>query len=303
MRVGIVGVLADGNDCLFCSVEYWTDPKPGELMRFNRMILLVMALALVAAACGSSEDAGQTTSSPSAPPVTADIEADREDATANQGTTTSTENTSGATSVPANGEQTATTVAAVAGGRTTPVPVPGVYSDVAVVGCSQTRDAMVGYMALTDRGILGDRGEARYLSGGSIERWTTQTDNPFYWDEFANWNGPESDALWIQVCWATNGSRRTTTDDMAYVVATALDIIGRDVPVFISGLNDWDPRDLCTRGDYELSWQLAEAAVAAGFGVIGPDPGVITPDLTDDGCHGNEAGDAFMGEAVLDFFG
>lgn len=273
----------------------------GNLMRFRKAILLVMGLALVAAACGSSQEVGQTTSSSTSPPATADASGGA-DPSADQATTTSSDVTA-RTSEPGNEDQPATTVAAVAGGRTTPVPVPGVYADVAVVGCSQTRDAMVGYMALTDRGILGDRGETRYLSGGSIERWTTQSDNPFYWDEFANWNGPESDALWVQVCWATNGSRRTTVDDMAYVVSTALDVIGRDVPVFISGLNDWDPRDLCTRGDYELSWDMAEAAVAAGLGLIGPDPGVITRNLTDDGCHGNDEGDAFMGQAILDFFG
>jgi len=267
-------------------------------MRLKKVVLLVMVLALVAAACGSSQDVGQTTSSLTAPPATAD----GADASAGQATTTSPGVTA-TTSELGSGDQTATTTAATADGRTTPVPVPGVYSDVAVVGCSQTRDAMVGYMALTDRGILGDRGETRYLSGGSIEKWTTQTDNPFYWDEFTNWNGQESDALWIQVCWATNGSRRTTVDDMAYVVSTALDVIGRDVPVFISGLNDWDPRDLCSRGDYELSWDMAESAVAAGLGLIGPDPGVITRNLTDDGCHGNDEGDAFMGQAILDFFG
>lgn len=182
-----------------------------------------------------------------------------------------------------------------------PDTVAGAYVDIAVVGCSQTRDAMLGYLALTERDTFGDRQEARYLSGGTIERWSTL--DVRYWEEFTRWNGAESDALWIQLCWHRTSSRNVGVADVEAIIDEALAVIGREVPVFISGLNDWDPRDMCTRGDYELSWQLAEEAVAAGLGSIGPDPGVLTRDLTDDGCHGNEAGDRFMGQALVDFFG
>ena len=165
-------------------------------MPLRKVVLLAFALALVAAACGSRQDSSQPVSTVSA--ASAEVGGgggatdDSPLATPASGSEVPSAETGAA-------EQNPTTSAALPAGRTTPVSVPGVYSDVAVVGCSQTRDAMFGYFELSDRGILGDRGEARYLSGGSIERWTTQSDNPFYWDEFARWNGAESDAVWIQV--------------------------------------------------------------------------------------------------------
>lgn len=256
-----------------------------------RVRALLLSFGLVVAACGSSSG-GATTDSTTG--TTAGTVATSMASTDASPPTTSTDDTRVPAAMAPDSES----------GGPPPESVAGRYANVAVVGCSQTRDAMAGYAALNDGdwGIFGGREEARYLSGGSIERWTSQGDDR-YWDEFARWNGAETDALWIQVCWATNGSQRTTVDHMGEVVARAFEIIGHEVPVFISGLNDWDPRDLCPRGDYELSWQLAEEAVAAGYGALGPDPGTLTPDLTDDGCHGNEAGDEFMGGPVAEFFG
>jgi hypothetical protein len=277
------------------------------LVEVQRAVATLFALMLVVAACGNS--AGQTPASEASTSPTSELSGSgavtssaQTDSTSPDITTTDgSPATTDSTVAPG---ATSSTQAGTVAGRTTPVPVPGVYQSVAVVGCSQTRDAMAGYADLHggDWGIFGGREEARYLSGGSIERWTSQGDDR-YWDEFATWNGPETDALWIQVCWASNGSQRTTVDHMGEVVERAFEIIGHQVPVFISGLNDWSPRDMCPRGDYLLSWDLAEAAVAAGYGAIGPDPGIVTEDLTDDGCHGNDAGDRFMGGPLVDFFG
>jgi len=176
-----------------------------------------------------------------------------------------------------------------------------VHSNIAVIGCSQTRDAISGYNMLRSDGRFGSDQDAQYLSGASIEVWA----QPFNrkWDTFQGLVGPDNDALWMMICWHFQRSAGAGVALVEDVIARGREAIGADVPVYISGLNDWDPRDLCPRGDYPASAALADDVAAAGLAIRGPDLGPLGREHTDDGCHGNREGDALMGEQLIEFFG
>lgn len=171
-----------------------------------------------------------------------------------------------------------------------------------MIGCSQTRDAVAGYNAVSDADLFGPTEGFRYLSGGSIERWAEG--DPRYWRGFESRTDPESDGLWVMLCW----HRQRTPGDtdpavVAGIIDRAFEVIGREVPVYVSGLNGWDPPRICPRGDYPRSWELAEATAAEGMALLGPDLGPLAESQTRDGCHGNDEGNRLMGEQVQAFFG
>jgi hypothetical protein len=180
---------------------------------------------------------------------------------------------------------------------------PGVESEnLAVIGCSQTRDAVRGYNDVTGSGRFPDTSDVLYLSGGTVDRWADPT--TYYWDDFAARLDPDADGLWIMLCWH---ERRTDDATPPAVVGDIIDgafeLLGRQVPVYISGLNDWTDRTTCRKADYPASWGLAEASVEAGLGTLGPNLGPLAENQTTDGCHGNEEGNALMGRQLVEYFG
>jgi hypothetical protein len=198
----------------------------------------------------------------------------------------------------------ATTTSTTAAPETTNPVVgdPTAFTRIAVVGCSQTRDAIAGYNEITGNDLFGRSQDFTYLGGGIIDKWADPDGGK--WNNFRQRVVPEIDALWVMLC--HGGERERRTPDVATVegiIDTATGIIGHDVPVLISGLNDWDPRESCRRGAYEESWQLAHQVADAGLATLGPSLGPITTAQTTDGCHGNDEGKMVMGEQMVEFFG
>jgi hypothetical protein len=244
----------------------------------------VLVLAILLAACGAAA-ADRPGTVPSSTAEASSTSAEPTAATKPAESTVASSTT----------EAVATTPAARAGSAA------GDHSHIAVVGCSQTRDAIFGYNALVGDGRFGINDHARYLSGGSIDIWAESGKKK--WATFEDLAGSETDALWIMLCWHVQRSPGSDVEAVAGIIETALAAIGRDVPVYVSGLNDWDPRDLCRKADYPASWELADAVVAEGLALLGPNLGPISEEETRDGCHGNDAGNRVMGEQLAAFFG
>ncbi|MGF1665244.1 MAG: hypothetical protein ACFCVC_03115 [Acidimicrobiia bacterium] len=181
-------------------------------------------------------------------------------------------------------------------------PAASTYRRIAVVGCSQTRDAVHGFNAVADAPIFGSDQDQEYLSAGTIDRWAA---NSGHWRRFATLHGGDADidAVWIMVCWhVRNTEPSTSVETVERIIDRAQEVIGHTVPVFVSGLNDWDPRSICPKADWVASWTLADQVVAAGLAERGPELGPITETQTTDGCHGTAEGNAVMGTQVASFF-
>ncbi len=170
-----------------------------------------------------------------------------------------------------------------------------------MIGCSQTRDAIVGYNEVRSDLRFGTDADAQYLSGASIEVWAEPRNRK--WETFESLAGSDNDGLLVQICWHAQRSVGADVAMVQDIIDRALEMIGSDVPVYVMGLNDWDPRSLCPRGDYPASAALADEVAAAGLAIRVPDLGPLDPTETDDGCHGNRAGDRLMGGQLADFFG
>jgi hypothetical protein len=206
-------------------------------------------------------------------------------------------------------EPTTTTTTDAPGTTTTPgatraagEPAESSYERIAVVGCSQTRDAVHGFNAVGDVPIFGSDQDQEYLSAGTIDRWAA---NSGHWRRFAAQHGGDADieAVWIMLCWHGRGTDPfTSVETVGYIIDRAQQVIGHDVPVFVSGLNDWDPRAICPKADWASSWALADEAVAAGLAERGPELGPLTEAQTTDGCHGTAEGNAVMGTQLASFF-
>jgi hypothetical protein len=185
---------------------------------------------------------------------------------------------------------------------TLPTAPEAPYQRVAVIGCSQTRDAVHGYNATDRSPVFGSDLDQEYLSGGTIERWAA---NGAHWRRFASLHRAEAgvDAVWIMLCWHVRSTPPTiSVDTVEQIIERAHEVIGHETAVFVSGLNDWDPRSSCPKGDWERSLALADAAVMAGFAERGPALGPITQLQTTDGCHGNSEGNRLMGAQLASFF-
>lgn len=266
-------------------------PGARNLAGMRRGIVILVLLA----ACSTSTSASQPSVSDSTTPRAPAAQ------TTDDSTATSVAQPPIPDSVPT--EPTTTTIVAEASPTDAdPAASPdGAPARVAVIGCSQTRDAIFGYNDVRSDLRFGASEDAQYLGGASIEVWAEPRNRK--WDTFESLVGPDNDGLLVQICWH---AQRSVGADLAMVqdiMERATQMIGHDVPVFVMGLNDWDPRSLCPRGDYPASAALADEVAAAGLAIRVPDLGPLDPTQTDDGCHGNRDGNRLMGEQLAEFFG
>ncbi len=182
------------------------------------------------------------------------------------------------------------------------VPAAPTHEHIAVIGCSQTRDAIKGFNDVTDEPIFGPDEDQEYLSAGTIDQWAA---NGGHWRRFAALHRDDTEigAVWIMLCWhVRNTDPSTSVETVASIIDRAETVIGHEVAVFVSGLNDWEPRTICAKADWASSWALADDAVAAGLADRGPELGPLTETQTTDGCHGTTEGNAVMGTQVASFF-
>ncbi len=181
---------------------------------------------------------------------------------------------------------------------------------IGVVGCSNTGQAVEGYLAASsvDKLVGGEMG------GGSLPRWGNpgNDDYGFYWGLYdgrrpsGGYNG-----AWVQICMKAgehggvfDGSEQTW---LSHVVEQ---IHSRDpgIPIWISPLNFYGGGQVCSSTGADgpaITAEAADWAAAALAGVQrGPDLGPLLPNhigIRDD-CHPNGAGEALLGGQLVAFF-
>lgn len=170
------------------------------------------------------------------------------------------------------------------------------------IGCSNTMQAVEGYHKVTGNK---KRFWEPYQTGGmSIEKWANP-DHPI-WGEFdkqVNVYG-QPRAVWVQLC--ENEERPVTYEHVKAMMAN-LKNHAPNSAYFISPLNSYDPKNLCSilgpDGIDDLI-AFAKQAVEEGLGRPGPRLGPLTVSNTlEDRCHPSIRGRVDpLGKQLVDFF-
>jgi hypothetical protein len=173
------------------------------------------------------------------------------------------------------------------------------------VGCSVTRNAVNGYLAIPGAERLWDiRG---FSSGGSVDAWARDlTNGSTYWQGFSLGLQlhPHTEVVWWQLC--TFGAPIPKETAVA-----VLDEMRRRIPgvdVYVSAQPEYDPVGSCRiagpEGPARMEQLVDQLVGDDALDVLpGPRVGPLRPDETVDGCHADEAGQAEMGKQLAAFFG
>ncbi|MDQ6718786.1 MAG: hypothetical protein M3Z17_10640 [Gemmatimonadota bacterium] len=186
---------------------------------------------------------------------------------------------------------------------TSPLPSPGRI--VGYIGCSNTWKVVEGYHNFANGSNIWEA-DPNY-GGGDIVTWANDTSNRNpYWSEFAKLYAghQETKTLWIQFC-----VKSFSTYDQAYSAAIAvineakLRIPG--ATIYVSGLNDFTPLDICQNSGPSgttFSRQIADVISSRGIALKGPVLSALTRQQTTDGCHPNDEGETILGAQLKSFF-
>ena len=168
----------------------------------------------------------------------------------------------------------------------------------AVAGCSVTANGVAGYLALGGGklwNITGDYG------GGSVGHWAEASSE--LWNAFdSNLAAqPGAKTLWWQLC-TFGGSQR----DGLEAAQAALQIFRSVLPgvtIYVSAQPEYSPIGSCNLAGVNGPAFMAEVASQLQGVSAGPVTGPLSANETVDGCHANAAGEAEMGQQLLNFFG
>jgi hypothetical protein len=194
--------------------------------------------------------------------------------------------------------------------RPNPVtPVPAPISTVRTtqphsigwIGCSNTEMSAQGYLTVG--------GNAAFLwtpydtAGAVIEVWgdPTQSGYAVAWNRFDSQVAMDGQpaAVWIEICEKNVPSRYSTVQR---AIAALRQHTTSGTVFYISGLNQYDPANLCP-AQWQDSETNAQRAVSDGLALAGPVMGPLTANNTEaDHCHPNAAGQALLGNQLHSFF-
>ena len=185
----------------------------------------------------------------------------------------------------------------------TPPPSPSTL--VGYIGCSNTWQTVAGYHDFAGGTNIWEADQN--YGGGDAVSWAADLSNSnSYWSEFAKLYArhPETKTLWIQFC-----VKSFSTYDQAYSAAVSMiSEAKRRVPgaaIYISGLNDFSPLDICQNSGPSgtvYSRQIADSLSTIGLARKGPVLGALTRAQTSDGCHPNDEGRTILGGELKAFF-
>jgi hypothetical protein len=267
--------------------------------RLGSTLLLLAAFVLVLGAC----DGGDTTE------TTLDATSTTQATTQRASTTTTTVRTRTSTSTTTISATTSTTSTDQTGTppETPPVTVGGLLG---VVGCSNTDQAVEGYIEVSDVDLLTPGG----LGGGSITPWGNPADQDYstYWSFYDDRRPAEGYAgTWVQLCIRTSEHKGAFDDDeMTWVTHIVEQVHARDpgIPVWVSPINFYEDGVVCEAVGVDGPAIAAEtsdwAATALGDVLRGPDLGPLTQsDLSvRDNCHPGGSGRLLLGSQLAAFF-
>jgi hypothetical protein len=187
----------------------------------------------------------------------------------------------------------------VTGSSATTVPAqPGDGEVIGLLGCSMTRDAVDGYIALGGTQVwdLDDQ-----YGNGSVTRWALPQ-SPL-WGRFDRIleQYPGTEFLWWHLCTAHS---EDTTMDLAQIVLGKLRERLPDATLYISAQPDYSGGHVCEIAGVDgpgLMEDLAATLIEMGEGLVGPEQGPLAKSDTNDGCHANDAGKVILGGQLADF--
>jgi hypothetical protein len=259
-------------------------------------VLAVFALAL--SACNGT-DASETTLSATST---------TRDQSQRASTTTTLSRSATSTTTTTAAAPTTTTTASAGSSETSPPDTGG--GTVGVVGCSNTGQAVVGYLGLSDV----DRLTPGDLGGGSVPLWGDPSNSEYatYWSFYDSRRPAEGYAgTWVQLCLRTGEHLGAfDADEQEWVTHIVEQIHQRDpgIPVWISPVNFYADGVVCDSVGVDGPAIAAEAsdwaAATLGGASRGPDLGPLTQEHIGvrDSCHPNSAGESLLGSQLVAFF-
>ncbi len=196
-------------------------------------------------------------------------------------------------------------VTAMAGvGLALSVPSSAQSPFLGALGCSQTRDAIIGHhlAGYTESWEL----SSGVYSGGHIYEWGPDSTR---WNTFESFldQYPQTTDIWWELCISMQESPTPSADDY-----TQIDLIGAELAqrapgltIWVSPMNGYDGVNCSLSGTYgtDVAKQLADYAAAQGYARRAFDtPNLDAATVADDGCHANDAGKIMWGETLQAFF-
>lgn len=187
------------------------------------------------------------------------------------------------------------------------------------VGCSNIRDTVQGY--ITDGGSKIWVPVDNTYAGGTVKKWSDLSSE--YWTQFNQFLAahPTTKTIWWGLC--TYASDRESDADNNKAAPVVLDELRKKIPgvtVYVSAINSFVAPHVCrlTGDDGPSRMQTLANSLVSNQGLkAGPAVGSLisfyqTPSAgataannqtKDDGCHPNDAGEVYLGKALLAFFG
>lgn len=286
-------------------------------------LALLLGVLLVAAACSGAEesdaspqppitalagvDGDTVTSSPR--PATGSTDDTMDTATTEPATTTASTTTAlSSTTTSTTSSTTSTTTTPPA--STTTVAAGFTTGSIGVVGCSNTGQAVDGYLTVSAEDLLAE-GE---LGGGSAPLWGNPASGDYglYWGLYDQ-RRPAGGyaAAWVQICLRSSehgGAFDAAEQGWAAHIVEQIHARDPGIQIWISPINFYADGHLCPSTGWDGPAIAAETAdwAATSFANVarGPDLGPLTPShigVRDD-CHPNGAGELLMGEQLSAFF-
>jgi hypothetical protein len=188
-------------------------------------------------------------------------------------------------------------------------PAGGVAGPIGVVGCSNTDQAVAGYLDVSSVDSLtgGD------LGGGSMWRWGDPTNPRYgeYWGYYDSRRGGGYTGAWVQLCIRSGevqGDFETVVAAWAQNIVDEIHARDAGIPIWFSPINFYGGGAVCSAigpDGPEMSADAANIAASTIDGVSrGPDLGPLLPEHIGrrDDCHPNQAGSRLLGEQLAEFF-
>ena len=175
-------------------------------------------------------------------------------------------------------------------------------SSVGYLGCSMTRDAVLGYHAAGGSLIWPVAGE---YAGGSLSLWARRIGTSEAWRIFQQSLDayPDTHAIWLELC--TTDRESGVGLDEALIVVSELEDRLPTGSIFVSAQPGYTQGHVCSTAGIDGPAEMADLAglvVETGRALAGPEMGPLAQSQTRDGCHANEEGRQLMGEQLLAFF-
>jgi hypothetical protein len=268
--------------------------------RLGRSGILLAVFALALGACNGT-DASETTLKATST---------TRDQSQRTSTTTTIARSARSTTTTTSAAATTTTEASTGASETSPPATGGGGGTVGVVGCSNTGQAVVGYLGLSDL----DRLTPGDLGGGSVPLWGDPSNSEYatYWSLYDSRRPAEGyPGTWVQLCLRTGEHLGAfDADEQEWITHIVEQIHQRDpgIPVWISPLNFYADGLVCESVGVAGPAIAAEASdwAAATLGGVsrGPDLGPLTQQHIGvrDSCHPNSAGESLLGSQLVAFF-